>query len=75
MWHHYLKHSVGLLGMPLTIAALMVVLALIYQLHGSTRAACRWYLAAGLLTYFASTRLLGDALLAPLEARYAALAC
>jgi uncharacterized SAM-binding protein YcdF (DUF218 family) len=74
MLHYYLKQSIGLLGMPLVIGCLIVVFALAYQLRGRSRAACRLFLAAALLSYLASTRLVGDALLGPLEGRYAALA-
>jgi len=73
MLHYYLKQSVGLLGMPLVIGFLIAVLAVAYHLRGRTRAACRLFLLAGLLTYLASIRLVGDALLSPLERRYAAL--
>jgi len=73
MLHYYLKQSIGLLGMPLVIGLLIAVLALAYQLRGRPRAACRLYLVAALLTYLASIRLVGDALLGPLERRYASL--
>jgi uncharacterized SAM-binding protein YcdF (DUF218 family) len=73
MLHYYLKQSIGLLGMPLVIGLLIVALALAYQLRGRPRAACRLILVAALLTYLASTRLVGDALLGPLEGRYASL--
>jgi uncharacterized SAM-binding protein YcdF (DUF218 family) len=70
---YYLKQSVGLLGMPLCIALLIATVAVACQLRGRTRAACRWYLVAALLTYLASTRLVGDALLGPLERLHAPL--
>ena len=63
MLHYYLKQSIGLLGMPSVIGLLIVLLALGYHLRGRPRAACRLYLVAALLTYLASIRLVGDALL------------
>jgi len=73
MLHYYLKQSIGLLGRPLVIGLLIVLLALGYHLRGRLRAACRLYLVAALLTYLVSIRLVGDALLGPLERRYASL--
>src|SRR2546421_9007535 len=61
MLHYYLKQSIGLLGMPLVVGLLIVGLALAYQLRGRTRAACRLYLVAALMSYLASIRLVGDA--------------
>jgi uncharacterized SAM-binding protein YcdF (DUF218 family) len=69
-----LKQSFGLLGMPLCITLLIALVAVTCQLRGRTRTACRLYLAAALLTYLAATRLVGDALLGPLERRYPPLA-
>lgn len=73
MLHYDVKQWIGLLCMPLVIGFLLAVLAVAYQLRGRSRAACRLFLLAALLTYFASIRLVGDALLGPLERRYAAL--
>ena len=73
MLHYYLKQSIGLLGMPLDVGLLIVGLALAHQLRGRPRAACRLYLVAALMTYLASIRLVGDALLGPLERRYQSL--
>lgn len=70
MFAYYLKQTFGLLGMPLCIALLFAVLAVAWQLRGRTRAACRLYLVAALVAYLGSTRLVGDALLGPLERRY-----
>jgi uncharacterized SAM-binding protein YcdF (DUF218 family) len=70
---YYLKQWFGLLGMPVCITLLIAGVALACQLRGRTRTACRLYLVAALLTYLAATRLVGDALLGPLERRYAPL--
>lgn len=67
---HYLKQWFGLLNMPLLVAFLMAALGAAYQLRNRHRLACRWYLTAAVLTYLASIRLVGDALLGPLEQRY-----
>jgi uncharacterized SAM-binding protein YcdF (DUF218 family) len=67
---HYLKQFFGMLNMPLLVAFLMAALAAAYQLRNQHRVACRWFLAAAVLTYLASIRLVGDALLGPLEQRY-----
>jgi len=61
MLHYYLKQAIGLLGMPLVVRFVIVALALAYQLRGRTRAACRLYLVAALMSYLASIRIVGDA--------------
>jgi uncharacterized SAM-binding protein YcdF (DUF218 family) len=71
---YYLKHWFGLLNMPLLVAFLLAALGATYQLRNRARVACRWFLAAAVLTYLASIRLVGDALLGPLEGRYASMA-
>jgi uncharacterized SAM-binding protein YcdF (DUF218 family) len=70
---HYVKAWIGLLTMPLVVVFLVAALAAACQFRGKARAA-RWlFLAAAVLTYLASTTLVGDALLGPLERRYASL--
>lgn len=73
MLHYYLKQGCGLMSMPLSIALLIAVLACALQLRGHRRLACRGYIAALLVSLLASTSLVGAALLAPLEHRYAPL--
>jgi uncharacterized SAM-binding protein YcdF (DUF218 family) len=70
---HYLKQWTGLLGMPLVVAFLITAVAAAYRVRDRRAAARRLFLAAALLTYLASISLVGDALLGPLESRYAAL--
>lgn len=71
---HYLKQWFGVLNMPLLVAFLLAALGATYQLRNRHRVACRWFLAAAVLTYLASIRLVGDALLGPLERRYPSIA-
>lgn len=70
---HLLKHWIGLLNLPLVLAALLTALAVACQLRGRRTAAWGLCLAAALIGYLASISLVGDALIGPLEARYASL--
>ena len=70
MLPHFL---LDLVAMPLAVALIMAVFGAVSQVRGRPRVARYWYLTAGLLTYMGSTRLVGDALLGPLESRYASL--
>jgi uncharacterized SAM-binding protein YcdF (DUF218 family) len=70
---HHLKQWIGLLGMPLVVAFLVAAVAAAYRVRDRHQAARRLFLAAALLTYLASIRLVGDALLGPLERRYPSL--
>jgi len=67
-----LKAAAGLLANPLLLAGILSAAGLLL-LRGSRRRAGAWVIAAGTaLGYLASTSLVGNALLAPLEQQYPA---
>jgi uncharacterized SAM-binding protein YcdF (DUF218 family) len=70
---HDLKQCCALLCAPLVVALVLAILACAAWLRGRRQLALCGYLAAILLSLAASTSLVGGALLAPLEHRYATL--
>src|SRR5688572_2806035 len=69
-----IKQIVGLLGRPGFVALLLAVTALALRARGSRTPARCSAVAAIAVAYFGSLGVVGNALLAPLEQRYAALA-
>ena len=67
-----LKHAVGMSTNPLLLALILSISGFLLM-RGSRRSAGAWTIAAGAaLGYLASTSLVGNALLGPLEHRYPA---
>jgi uncharacterized SAM-binding protein YcdF (DUF218 family) len=69
-----IKQVVGLLARPGFVALLLAVTALGLRARGSNKVARYFAVAAIATAYFGSLGVVGNALLAPLEQRYAALA-
>lgn len=70
---YLIKQLVGLFSKPLVIAALFAASAGICRLRGLRRAAAWLLVGAAMIVYLASTGLVGDSLLGPLERQYPAL--
>ena len=68
------KQLVGVLVLPATIALLLVAAGLVLHLVERRAAARRVFLAGVLLAYLGSISIVGDALVAPLERQYPAVA-
>jgi len=69
-----LKNLIGTLAMPLAVAMLMALAAVLCRIAGWRRCALGLIIAAGTIGYLGSVSIVGDALLAPLERQYPALA-
>jgi uncharacterized SAM-binding protein YcdF (DUF218 family) len=69
-----LKAAVGVLAMPLVLALLMTIAALGFRFAARTRTSRVLLICIGALVYLSAIPLVGEALLWPLEARYAPLA-
>ncbi len=64
------KQTVGVLSSPMMICLTLAATGLGFRMRGACRAAGVLWICAAALTYLSCTRLLGDALIAPLERRY-----
>jgi uncharacterized SAM-binding protein YcdF (DUF218 family) len=67
---YFIKHGVGALSQPLTLALALIALALIFRLRRYPRVARALTVVAVLLVYFACCPIVCDALLYPLESQY-----
>jgi uncharacterized SAM-binding protein YcdF (DUF218 family) len=68
-----IKSLVGALAEPLTIALLLALAALVFRLTSRRKLSAALLLTAVAVAYLGSTSLVGNALLVPLETRYAPL--